>query len=87
MLARGSSAVVVPSRFENRAIRLMAVAMPAENVLSCCWMYSKNAWEFGAHRPIFFISVSPYPASLRAHAPPDLRECVSVLEIGMPRAG
>ena len=29
-------AVVVPSMLEKRAIRLMAVAMPAKKVLSCC---------------------------------------------------
>ena len=45
-------------------------------------MYSLNVAP--RHLPIFWICVSEYPASASAFAPPLRRECVLILEIGMP---
>ena len=73
--------------FVNRATLLMFAAMPAENVDICCWMFSRKEFDFGAHRPIFLMSVSFYPAIFGAHAPPNRNKCVSTRSSGMPRSG
>ena len=84
---RRSSFVVVPSMFVNMGTARIAADIPAEKVDSCCWMYSINDVEFGAHRPIFWMSMSLYPACLRAQAPPDRSECVSMRSMGIPKLG
>ena len=79
-----SSRIVEPSTFVKVSMRLIPAAIPFEKVDNCCWMYSKNAFDLGAHLPIFLISTSSCRANLRAHTHPDLRECVSILSIRIP---
>ena len=76
-----------PSMFVNRAILLILVDIPCVKVDSCCWIYSRNALDEGSHLPIFRMLSSSNPANFIAHAPPARFECVSILSIGMLRAG
>ena len=59
-----------PSMFVNIAILLVSVAIPTENPDSCCWMYSKKAFNDGNHIPIFLILSSSHRASFIVHTPP-----------------
>ena len=68
---RKSSFSIDPSILVNLVTLLIVVRIPAENVDSCCWMYSMNACDFGAQWSIFIISLYLNPANDSAHVPPD----------------
>ena len=69
------------------ATLLIAVDILAENIDSCCWIYSINACDFGAHWPIFISSLSLNHVNASVHARLDQSKCVSMRCSGIPLSG
>ncbi len=71
-----------PAIFTKLNFCFMFLDIPAEKHASSSRMYSLNVAL--RHRPIFCISLSLYPDSDKALAPPLRKEWVSMRVIGMP---